>query len=76
MKFATILAAAVLFGAAGVAYAADPGASGYSPGDRMNDSGAKGKGGASKYAPGQRQTTPGGASALSPGDKMNDKRGR
>lgn len=76
MKFVTIVAVAVLLGAAGAAYAADRGASGYSPGDQMHDSGTTGKGGASRYAPGQRQTSPGGASALSPGDQMNDKRGR
>jgi uncharacterized low-complexity protein len=50
------------------------GASEYAPGDRMHDKDLKGKGGASQFAPGQNQRTPGGASELSPGDKMNDKR--
>jgi hypothetical protein len=48
------------------------------PGDRMKDqsstlSGTKGPG-ASSYAPGHEQKTPGGASEMSPGDKMNDAR--
>jgi hypothetical protein len=50
------------------------GASEYAPGDRMHDKDLKGKGGASQFAPGQNQRTPGGASELSPGDRMNDRR--
>jgi hypothetical protein len=32
--------------------------------------------GASQYAPGREQKTPGGSSELSPGDRMNDTRGQ
>ena len=71
-------AAALLLGASVAASAgekgmSEPGASEYSPGDRMHDQGTKGQG-ASKYAPGHMQKTPGGASEVSPGDRMNDKR--
>jgi hypothetical protein len=79
MKKISAMAAVLLVGSVVAAYAQkSPGASEYSPGDKMHDqsstkSGTKGPG-ASSYAPGQKQTTPGGASELSPGDKMNDTR--
>jgi hypothetical protein len=77
-KIALIAGAIVLASSAAVCAgpksAADPGASGYSPGDRMHDKGMTSKGGASQYAPGQNQRKPGGASELSPGDRMNDRR--
>jgi hypothetical protein len=79
MRKISALAAVLLVSTAVAAYAQkSPGASEYSPGDRMKDqsstqSGTKGPG-ASSYAPGQKQTKPGGASELSPGDKMNDTR--
>jgi len=78
MKKISTLAAVLLAGSVAAAYAQkSPGASEYSPGDKMHDqstrSGKTGPG-ASQYAPGQKQTSPGGASELSPGDKMNDTR--
>ena len=78
MKKIAALAAVLLVNTAVAAYAQkSPGASEYSPGDKMHDqstrSGKTGPG-ASQYAPGQKQTSPGGASELSPGDKMNDTR--
>jgi hypothetical protein len=81
MKKITALAAVLLVSTAVAAYAQkSPGASEYSPGDRMKDqpstqSGTKGPG-ASSYAPGHQQKTPGGASEMSPGDRMNDTRGQ
>jgi len=80
MKKISALAAVLLVSTAVAAYAQKtPGASEYSPGDRMKDqsstmSGTKGPG-ASSHAPGHEQKTPGGASEMSPGDKMNDARG-
>ena len=73
MKKAVLVAAAVLLGTT-FAYSADRGASGYSPGDTMHDKNLKGRGGASRFAPGHEQTRRGGASEFSPGDRMNDKR--
>src|SRR5438067_10157090 len=81
MKRVTTLAVVLLVGSVVAAYAQkSPGASEYSPGDKMKDqpstlSGKSGPG-ASQYAPGREQKTPGGASELSPGDKMNDTRGQ
>jgi len=79
MKKITTLAAVLLVSTAVAAYAQkSPGASEYSPGDRMKDqstmNGTKGPG-ASSNAPGHEQKTPGGASEMSPGDKINDARG-
>ena len=79
MKKIAALAAVLLVNTAVAAYAQkSPGASEYSPGDKMHDQSGtmsnKTGPGASQYAPGQRQTKPGGASELSPGDKMNDTR--
>jgi len=80
MKKITTLAAVLFVSTAVTAYAQrSPGASENTPADSMKDnssstlSGTKGPG-ASSYAPGQKQTKPGGASELSPGDKMNDTR--
>jgi Spy/CpxP family protein refolding chaperone len=72
MKKITLMGAAalILIGSSALGYAAEPGASGYSPGDKMHDSG-KGSRGASKYAPGHAQKGTRGASENSPGDKMN-----
>jgi len=81
MKKISTLAVVMLVGSVVAAYAQkSPGASEYSPGDRMHDqsstkSGTKGPG-ASQYAPGHEQKTPGGASEMSPGDRMNDTRGQ
>jgi hypothetical protein len=81
MKKISALAAVLLVSTAVAAYAQkSPGASENSPGDRMKDqpstqSGTKGSG-ASSYAPGHEQKTPGGASEMSPGDRMNDTRGQ
>jgi len=81
MKKISTLAAVLLVGTAVAAYAQkSPGASENSPGDRMKDqsstlSGKSGPG-ASQYAPGREQKTPGGASELAPGDRMNDTRGQ
>jgi hypothetical protein len=66
-------AALILIGSSVLGYAADPGASRYSPGDKMHDLG-KGDRGASKYAPGHARKGGRGASENSPGDKMNDAR--
>jgi hypothetical protein len=79
MRKISTLVAVLLVGSAVAAYAQkSPGASEYSPGDRMKDqsssSGTK-EPGASSYAPGHEQKAPGGASEMSPGDKMNDARG-
>jgi hypothetical protein len=81
MKRIATLAAVLLVGTAVSAFAQkSPGASEYSPGDKMHDQSSSStlKGntgpGASQYAPGQKQTSPGGASETSPGDKMNDTR--
>ena len=77
-KIALISVAIVMTSSASVWAApkgtAGPGASEYTPGDAMHDKGLKGKGGASQYAPGHNQKSPGGASELSPGDRMNDRR--
>jgi len=80
MKKISTLATVLLVGSVVAAYAQkSPGASEYSPGDKMHDQSGtmsnKSGPGASQYAPGQKQKTPGGASELSPGDKMNDARG-
>ncbi len=78
MKKITLVAAALLFvGSSALGYAADRdrGASGYSPGDRMHDTGRK----ASQFAPGHQPKGYGGDpghSGSAPGDKMNDRRGR
>jgi hypothetical protein len=81
MKRIAALAAVLLIGTAVSAFAQrSPGASEYSPGDKMHDQSSsstlKGKSGpgASENAPGLNQKSPGGASELSPGDKMNDAR--
>lgn len=78
-KVVTALAAALLVSSLVAAYAQkSPGASEYSPGDRLNDQSQsrtlnnKPGPGASQYAPGREQKTPGGASELSPGDTMHD----
>jgi hypothetical protein len=81
MKKISALAAVLLVSTAVAAYAQkSPGASEYSPGDRMKDqpsTQSKTKGpGASSYAPGHEQKIPGGASEMSPGDRMNDTRGQ
>lgn len=80
MKKLGTLAAVFLVGTVVAAYAQkSPGASESTPGDTMKDqpsmSGKSGPG-ASQFAPGREQKTPGGASELSPGDRMNDTRGR
>ncbi len=89
MKKMTILAAAVvLIAASACGYAAPRGtvgmgASEFSPGDQMRDSGGprQGSRGASEFSPGDRMRDLGGprrgargASEFSPGDQMNDKR--
>jgi hypothetical protein len=92
MKIITLLAAAALLaGSSAFGYAgpkgtgAMGGASEYSPGDQMRDSGGPmmGARGASEYSPGDQMRDSGGpkkgargASEYSPGDKMNDARGR
>ena len=94
MKKITLLAAAALLAGSSVyGYAAPKGAgatnaqgaSEFSPGDQMRDSGGPKKGarGASEFSPGDRMRDAGGpkkdargASEFSPGDKMNDARGR
>lgn len=77
MKKLTALAAALLVGTVAAAYAQkSPGASEFSPGDRMHDtpSNMRTGPGASEFAPGHEKSR-GGASEVSPGDRMNDKRG-
>lgn len=81
MKKIGTLAAVLLVGTVVAAYAQkSPGASEYSPGDRMKDQPStqsrENSPGASQYAPGHEQRTPGGASEMSPGDRMNDTRGQ
>ena len=81
MKRIGTLAAVLLVGTVVAAYAQkSPGASEYSPGDRMKDQPStqsrENSPGASQYAPGHEQRTPGGASEMSPGDRMNDTRGQ
>jgi hypothetical protein len=81
MKKISTLAAVLLVGTVVAAYAQEsPGASEYSPGDRMHDQRSnqnrENSPGASQYAPGHEQKTPGGASEMSPGDRMNDTRGQ
>jgi hypothetical protein len=90
MKKLTLLAAALLLVSTASGYAAPKGsgnagnaggASEFSPGDQMRDSGGptKGSRGASEFSPGDRmKDTTGragrGASEFSPGDRMNDTR--
>jgi hypothetical protein len=94
MKKITVLAAAVLLiGSSACGYAAPKGVSGdtggvkgaseFSPGDQMKDSGGprKGSRGASEFSPGDKMKDSGGAttgsrgaSEFSPGDRMNDTR--
>jgi hypothetical protein len=82
MKRVGTLATVLLVGTVVAAYAQkSPGASEYSPGDRMKDESSTEKSkdhspGASQYAPGHEQRTSGGASEMSPGDRMNDTRGQ
>jgi hypothetical protein len=92
MKKVTLLAAAALLaGSSAFGYAAPNGtgatggASEFSPGDQMKDSGGPKKGarGASEFSPGDKKNdarglkkATRGASEFSPGDKMNDARGR
>ena len=78
-KIALFAASALLLATASSAYAAPKGTGGaseYSPGDRMQDTGGvKGKG-ASQFAPGHemKKNSSRGASEFSPGDQMNDLR--
>ncbi len=93
MRRTLVLATALILAGSSACYAAPKGAGGtpgatrgaseFSPGDRMRDSGTTGKGGASEFSPGDRMRDAGGpkrgargASEFSPGDQMNDKRGR
>ncbi len=95
MKKMILLAVAALFvGSSLCSYAAprgggsaagSTGASQFSPGDQMRDSGGPKPGarGASEFSPGDRMRDAGGprkgargASEFSPGDRMNDLRGR
>ena len=86
MRKLTLLAAALLLASTACGYAAPKGsnagnaggASQFSPGDQMRDSGGptKGSRGASEFSPGDRMKdttgTSRGASEFSPGDRMND----
>jgi hypothetical protein len=92
MKKLTLIAAALLLASSVSGYAAPKGsdttgnaggASEFSPGDKMRDSGGpkKGSRGASEFSPGDKMRDSGGpkkgsrgASEFSPGDKMNDTR--
>jgi hypothetical protein len=85
MKKMAVLAAAALLALSTTANAGPKGggagASQFSPGDQMRDSGGpiKGSRGASEFSPGDRMrdssgTTGRGASEFSPGDQMNDTR--
>jgi hypothetical protein len=89
MKKIALLAAAALLALPATANAGPKGggpgnaggASQFSPGDQMRDSGGpiKGSRGASEFSPGDRMrdsvgTTGRGASEFSPGDQMNDAR--
>ena len=94
-KTVLLTAAALLIASSAVGYAQSRGtgsmgttrgASEFSPGDQMRDSGGPKPGarGASEFSPGDRMRDSGttgrgsrrGASEFAPGDKMNDKRGR
>jgi len=87
MRKLTLLAAALLLASTAGGYAGPKGpgnaggASQFSPGDQMRDSGGptKGSRGASEFSPGDRMkdttgTAGRGASEFSPGDRMNDTR--
>jgi hypothetical protein len=87
MKKLTLFAAALLLASSVSGYAAPKsnagGASEFSPGDQMRDSGGpkKGSRGASEFSPGDQMRDSGGptrgsrgASEFSPGDQMNDRR--
>jgi hypothetical protein len=90
MRTLTLFAATVLLASTATGYAAPKGsgnagnaggASEFSPGDQMRDTGGpkKGSRGASEFSPGDRMkdtkgTTGRGASEFSPGDRMNDTR--
>jgi hypothetical protein len=76
MRKATLLAASILIVSSVCGYAGPRGASEFSPGDRMRDSGRHG---ASQFSPGDTMRDSGGrhhrgASEFSPGDRMNDMR--
>jgi hypothetical protein len=80
MRKATLLAAGILIASSVCGYAGPRGASEFSPGDQMRDSGRRG---ASEFSPGDRMRDSGGphrgsrgASEFSPGDRMNDMRHR
>jgi len=89
MRKLTLLAATLLLASTAIGYAAPKGssnagnaggASQFSPGDQMRDTGGptKGSRGASEFSPGDRMKdttgTSRGASEFSPGDRMNDTR--
>lgn len=80
MRKATLLAAAILIVSSVFGQAAPRGASQFTPGEQMRDSGRRG---ASEFSPGDRMRDTGGphrgsrgASEFSPGDRMNDMRHR
>jgi hypothetical protein len=86
MRKLTLLATALLLASTATGYAASKGAgnaggaSEFSPGDQMRDTGGpkRGSRGASEFSPGDRMKdttgTSRGASEFSPGDRMNDTR--
>lgn len=81
IKTTSVIAVAVLMAGTGAALAGSNkgGASSFTPGDQMRDTGTKSPKGASEYTPGDQMKDTAvkpktGASTFSPGDTMNDKR--